>query len=234
MERSCAQCPTATSRHPPVRKPPYLRRDTYTHPSVDTSSSQLRDYLGNIEKAGKGCQNLLSASPPQYQDSSCDPLPGTTNPASTQVVNRIIKELSYAANVVDHFTTLHTMQGQLFVVEGSELPALAANLQLPRPATQRVPRVPASRRHEPTIIACAGRALAARQRPRRKRDRASPRTITDDRWPLRHPVVNFSVVRAAQEGSTGRVGLSRNAVMIESAHLDLPRTAWPVNGNDTT
>ena len=131
MERSCAQCPTATSRHSPVRKPAYLRRDTYTHPSVDTSSSQLRDYLGNIEKAGKGCQNLLSASPPRYQDSSCDPLPGTTNPASTQVVNRIIKELSYAANVVDHFTTLHTMQGQLFVVEGSELPALAANLQRP-------------------------------------------------------------------------------------------------------
>ena len=46
--------------------------------------------------------------------------------------------------------------------------------------------------------------------------------------------VNVNLVRAAQVWSTGFVGLSRNAAMIESAHLDLPRTEWPVKGNATS
>ena len=54
------------------------------------------------------------------------------NPAYTQVVNQVIKELSWAANVVDRFTTLQTMQTQLFTVQGTEFPSLATNLQLPQ------------------------------------------------------------------------------------------------------
>jgi len=46
-------------------------------------------------------------------------------------VNQLIKELWYAGNVVDHFTTLQTMQTQLFVATGTELPAIDKNLQIP-------------------------------------------------------------------------------------------------------
>ena len=47
-------------------------------------------------------------------------------------MNQIIKELWWAANVVDHFTTIQTMRGEFFTTENSEFPSLAGNLQLPQ------------------------------------------------------------------------------------------------------
>ena len=42
------------------------------------------------------------------------------------------------------------------------------------------------------------------------------------------------VVFAAQVWSTGCVGLSRNPIMVDCAHVDFGRTAWPVKGNFTS
>jgi len=105
-------------------------RNTYTDPTRDSTSSTLRGFIRTIVAAGNGCKDEVSADPPQYR--SCDPINGATNPAYTQVVNQVIKELSWAANVVDRFTTLQTMQTQLFTVQGTEFPSLATNLQLPQ------------------------------------------------------------------------------------------------------
>jgi hypothetical protein len=51
------------------------------------------------------------------------------------MVNQIIKELWWAASVVDRFTTIQTMQTQLFAVQGTEFPSIADNLQLPQGAS---------------------------------------------------------------------------------------------------
>ena len=89
--------------------------------------------MSQIVNARSGCQTELSGNPPQYQ--TCDPLSGTTNPAYTTMVNQIIKELWWAASVVDRFTTIQTMQNQIFTVQGTELPSIADNLQLPQGAS---------------------------------------------------------------------------------------------------
>ena len=47
-------------------------------------------------------------------------------------------------------------------------------------------------------------------------------------------MVKVSVVFAAQVWSTGCVGLSRNPIMVDCAHVDFGRTAWPVKGNFTS
>ena len=103
-------------------------RDTYTNPAVDNSSSALRGYVSQIVNARGGCQNEISANPPQYQ--TCDPLVGATNPAYTTMVNQVIKELWWAASVIDYFTTIQTMQNALFSAQGNEFPSIADNLQL--------------------------------------------------------------------------------------------------------
>lgn len=109
-------------------------RDTYTNPGVDTLASTLRGYIGTIRNARNGCQNEISGNPPQYQ--TCDPLVGATNPAYTTMVNQVIKELWWAAFVVDHFGAMSTMQDELFAVEiteqGAVFPSLVDNLQLPQ------------------------------------------------------------------------------------------------------
>jgi hypothetical protein len=87
-------------------------RDTYADPGVDNTSSTLRGYVSQIVNARSACRNELAGNPPQYQ--TCDPLSGTTNPAYTTRVNPIIKELWWAASVVDRFSTNQTMQNQLF------------------------------------------------------------------------------------------------------------------------
>jgi hypothetical protein len=103
-------------------------RDTYTNPAVDNTSSALRGYVSQIVNARGACKNEMSANPPQYQ--TCDPLVGATNPAYTTMVNQVIKELWWAASVVDHFTTIQTMQNALFSAQGNEFPSIAENLQL--------------------------------------------------------------------------------------------------------
>ncbi len=103
-------------------------RDTYTNPAVDNTSSALRGYVSQIINAGGGCKNEISANPPQYQ--TCPPLVGATNPAYTTMVNQVIKELWWAASVIDYFTTIQTMQLALFSAQGNEFPSIADNLQL--------------------------------------------------------------------------------------------------------
>lgn len=105
-------------------------RDTYTNPSVDNTSSALRAYLSLIRNARNGCQGEVSGNPPQYE--TCDPLVGATNPAYTTVVNQILKELWWAASVIDRFTTVQSVQTQLFAVQGTEFPSIATHLQLPQ------------------------------------------------------------------------------------------------------
>jgi hypothetical protein len=61
---------------------------------------------------------------------------GTTNPTYTNTVNQLLKELWYAASVVDRYTLLQSMQTQLFTVDGSILPAIDKNLQLPQAKDQ--------------------------------------------------------------------------------------------------
>jgi len=107
-------------------------RDTYTNPSIDNTSSALRGYIGTIVTIGKGCQDAVSSDPPQYQSCDTSAVTNAFNPEYTQVVNQIVKELWWAANVVDHFTTIQTMRGEFFTTENSEFPSLAGNLQLPQ------------------------------------------------------------------------------------------------------
>jgi len=103
-------------------------RELYTGPS-DATSHTTATTASAIIHANQGCTDEPQGGPPQY--ATCDPLPGTQNPAYTNTVNQLIKELWYAGNVVDHFTTLQTMQTQLFVATGTELPAIDKNLQIP-------------------------------------------------------------------------------------------------------
>ncbi len=103
-------------------------RDTYTNPAVDNSSSALRGYVSQIVNARSGCKTEISGNPPQYQ--TCDPLVGATNPAYTTMVNQVVKELWWAASVIDYFTTIQTMQSLLFSAQGNEFPSIANNLQL--------------------------------------------------------------------------------------------------------
>jgi hypothetical protein len=104
-------------------------RDSYANPAIDNTSSTLRSYISpTIVAAGHGCQDEVSANPPQYR--TCDPDPaGATNPAYTLVVNQVIRELWFAAAVIDYFTTLQTMQNALFLVQGSTFPSIADNLR---------------------------------------------------------------------------------------------------------
>lgn len=108
-------------------------RDLYTGPA-DTASGVLRDKMRELTTQGTGCPDETSADPPQY--ANCAPLSGTTNPTYTTTVNQLVKELWYAANVVDHYTTLQSMQTALFTTDGSTLPAIDANLQLPQAKDQ--------------------------------------------------------------------------------------------------
>jgi len=108
-------------------------RDLYTGPA-DTSSNTLSSTLSQLKNQGTGCQVELSADPPQY--GTCPPYGNTTNPTYTRTVNQLLKELWYAANVVDRYTTLQIMQTALFTTDGTTLPAIDTNLQLPQAKTQ--------------------------------------------------------------------------------------------------
>jgi hypothetical protein len=103
-------------------------RSLYTDQASDQTASNLRSVISDMIHIGKGCSNELSVNPPQYV--SCDPLAGATNPTYTVVVNQLIKELFWAASVLDHFTLLDTMQNELFTTDGMSLPAIDTNLQL--------------------------------------------------------------------------------------------------------
>ncbi len=113
--------------------PGVVVRDLYTGPA-DTSSNTLSSTLSQLKNQGTGCQVEISADPPQY--TTCPPYGNTTNPTYTNTVNQLLKELWYAANVVDRYTTLQRMQTALFTTDGTTLPAIDTNLQLPQAKTQ--------------------------------------------------------------------------------------------------
>ena len=103
-------------------------RALYADPTRDEKSVTLSGTSNQLIAAGKGCSNEVSADPPQYV--ICDALAGTSNPAYTNTVNQLIRELWYGGNVIDHFTTLQTMQASFFTTQSSTLPAIDANLQI--------------------------------------------------------------------------------------------------------
>ena len=77
-----------------------------------------------------GCTGLIAGDPPNYQ--ACTPPSGSGIEAGdwTTVVNTMLSEISDAYQVVRFFGDLDGMRQHLFVAEGSELPALGADLGL--------------------------------------------------------------------------------------------------------
>ena len=103
-------------------------RTVFTDPANAPTASQLLTYQSDIAQT---CQHLLSANPPQYQ--SCTPpasVSGVSPAAWTAVSNEIIAEIYGAGQVIDHFTTLGTIQTQLFLFENSAFPSIVADLKL--------------------------------------------------------------------------------------------------------
>ena len=76
------------------------------------------------------CTGLIAGDPPSYQ--ACTPPSGSGIEAGawTTVVNTMLSEISDAYQVVRFFGDLDGMRQHLFVAEGSELPALGADLGL--------------------------------------------------------------------------------------------------------
>jgi hypothetical protein len=99
-------------------------RDVWTGATAPTASS-----LTNLENgilAFAGCTGTPGANPPSYPSCAVPPNSGGFTGADwTAVVNETLAEIYDAGEAIDFFGQLSKLNGDTFLAEGNELPALA-------------------------------------------------------------------------------------------------------------
>jgi len=99
-------------------------RDVWTGETAPTESNLTG--LENGVLAFAGCTGQISANPLSYR--SCAVPTGSSGFTATDwtaVVNETLAEIYYASETIDFFGQLSTLNGDTFLAEGAELPALA-------------------------------------------------------------------------------------------------------------
>src|SRR5215211_2777344 len=106
-------------------------REAWSSNNAPTAGDLSRLQGQLVGKDLGNCANQSSPVPPQY--ATCIPPPGSSGFSAddwTAVMNKILAELYWAGQVVEHFSTVQSIRQTLFLEQGATLPTIAGDLNL--------------------------------------------------------------------------------------------------------